>query len=812
MKKRVNHGFTLYELLIVLGIMSLMLLIAAPQVVSSVGSFKQKSLDETARELFLYAENRLAHVDFPDPSPDFYTTESDPLGLIIPGTAGNAVIRLKTGFGAAEAESAYYSEELSVSELLAAAGGERVSGQYGSYISQGSGIMPRGFRLVPTVEVFNGEDLYLKVSCADIPNRPFEDFGVALTLSGNGADYPAQADKIFLENGEIIAYYLLDDGEGLLEKSFPELLKYEKITARAAISCEGFGETSKPASDSASVSFSPLFESVSKEDILVSCARHFNNLSLLSGDFTVRQTADIDGSGGRFPFNPERRAKISLLSSFGGIYDGDGRSISDIELSGSGEVGLFGALGGEVRNLNLINVKISAEAGSNVGAFCGKAEKSAAIVNCSASGVEITAEGGNVGGLAGRLSGRIERSSAETFIRSSGEAAVGGLAGSADGGSIKFSHSMGSVEAEAGVTGGITSGGSGEVFGCYSELSCGYIGEAEFFGVCGEISAESSYFLLENSWLDENSPGALDSAELTAAAIPGFSKTEGFPESVMSKGRPKRFGEQKLADPRGLIGVIKVSEDGAAERLCLFDAYSNEPDFCPGEGLESGYYFVRSRYISDGWSFSSDGGAQLGEEIETERFVFQRIDGLSDGERLTLRFGGETREVIVSLEPPPEQEARYFGAIAVAYYEYISFFDVEKVEFIDGEYYQKKLQLRDSETFLEFNDQTSEYIRVNQFQPDDMSDMEIRIYVVSNLSYDGSWEIIQNFSDIKVNDSVYYYEVYRTTLETIQYRTKIPVDIMYNGKNYGVVFRIEPPSGDPRWDIGTEAPSNQSAP
>ena len=157
-------------------------------------------------------------------------------------------------------------------------------------------------------------------------------------------------------------------------------------------------------------------------------------------------------------------------SSFAGVFDGGGHTISHLTITGGSFLGLFGKLesGAVVKNLGLVDVNL-AGTGDYIGGLLAY-NASGSVTRCYSTG-EITggsyvggllayngrgtvtqcystsAVSGNrcVGGLVGRnYYGRISTSYSSASVSGTGDA-VGGLAGDNVGGSISTSHSSGTV-------------------------------------------------------------------------------------------------------------------------------------------------------------------------------------------------------------------------------------------------------------------------------------------------------------------------------------------------------------------------------
>ena len=193
----------------------------------------------------------------------------------------------------------------------------------------------------------------------------------------------------------------------------------------------------------------------------------------LNGNYI--QTADIDLSG-YSNWNPIGTNNNILFS---GSYNGNGYKISNLTATGISYMGLFGCVSGQLENINLDNVSITAAYDANVGShdiggLAGYLEGTiknshvtgcnisgycdvggligcnwqGSVEECSASGTVTTSSGTgykeSVGGLAGRNNGYIVESFAVADV--SGDAyCTGGLAGNNEGGTIDKCYAAGSV-------------------------------------------------------------------------------------------------------------------------------------------------------------------------------------------------------------------------------------------------------------------------------------------------------------------------------------------------------------------------------
>ena len=126
----------------------------------------------------------------------------------------------------------------------------------------------------------------------------------------------------------------------------------------------------------------------------------------MSGE-TIQLKNDIDVSGSDFTSFPYVIKGSSKQYVFMGTLDGDGHTISGIAISTSGDAGLFGSLGGTVKNLTVIGSVSGSGSTNSVGSIACKVQSTGSIQNC-VSLVRVTS--GNsayTGGIAGMNEGTI---------------------------------------------------------------------------------------------------------------------------------------------------------------------------------------------------------------------------------------------------------------------------------------------------------------------------------------------------------------------------------------------------------------------
>jgi hypothetical protein len=196
------------------------------------------------------------------------------------------------------------------------------------------------------------------------------------------------------------------------------------------------------------------------------------------------------------------------IKVFSGIFDGNGHTISHLNIKGWDGwdyLGLFGQLqrGAELRNLGVIDVNIVGS-GSYIGGLVGY--NSASIANCYSKG---TFTGGyDVGGLLGRNIGSIANSYSIGTISGS---YVGGLVGS-NGGSVSNCYSSGMVTGYWYVCGLVGVGNLDKVAQSFWDIQTS--GLTVSFGGTGKTTAQmqTASTFLDAGWdfVDETENGTED--------------------------------------------------------------------------------------------------------------------------------------------------------------------------------------------------------------------------------------------------------------------------------------------------------------
>ncbi len=143
-----------------------------------------------------------------------------------------------------------------------------------------------------------------------------------------------------------------------------------------------------------------------------------NVTSDLAGTYNLM--ADLDLSTGYNPWTP--------LGPFTGTFEGNEHAIRNLTITSGSQIGLFGNNSGNIRNIILNTATVTGS--GNVGTIAGY--NSGTISGCSATSINITGTGSNVGGITGsNISGSITGCSSSGIV--TGFYNVGGIAGQSDG-------------------------------------------------------------------------------------------------------------------------------------------------------------------------------------------------------------------------------------------------------------------------------------------------------------------------------------------------------------------------------------------
>lgn len=196
---------------------------------------------------------------------------------------------------------------------------------------------------------------------------------------------------------------------------------------------------------------------------LISSATHLQELSSNPGDWgkCFRLVTDVDAAS--------YSTGVSIV--FAGTFDGGGHTISGLNfVTGGSYVGLFGKVQGmtaRVSNLSLTAPTINVPAGNYVGGIAGSLMDGGVIRGCSVTGGTVVGHDA-VGGIAGSNNGGsiMECHSTATV---SGTSHVGGLVGRNEQYSaLNDCSAAGNVTADDDYCGGLAGLSLGTVFGCWA--------------------------------------------------------------------------------------------------------------------------------------------------------------------------------------------------------------------------------------------------------------------------------------------------------------------------------------------------------
>jgi hypothetical protein len=223
---------------------------------------------------------------------------------------------------------------------------------------------------------------------------------------------------------------------------------------------------------------------------LIETAGQFNNLGATPGHWNrhFKLIADIDlGEPNLAAFNI---IGTERTQSFNGVFDGNDHTISNLDLTttNSQNTGLFGYVGGEIRNLRLVRPVVFAQT-SNVGALAGYLD-SGTIADCSVKRADVSGDD-SVGGLVGTSTGRIINCSSTGYV--SGDQWIGGLIGVVADSTVNSSYSRADVTGNINVGGfaGKTSDESAVVNNCYATGSV--VGNTNVGGLVGQVEQGRAY-------------------------------------------------------------------------------------------------------------------------------------------------------------------------------------------------------------------------------------------------------------------------------------------------------------------------------
>jgi hypothetical protein len=206
-------------------------------------------------------------------------------------------------------------------------------------------------------------------------------------------------------------------------------------------------------------------------------------------------TANIDLDG--VPWVP---LGGTSATAFTGAFDGNGKAISNLNLSGTTVLGFFGYVSGTAVVKNLTLKDFSIEGTGTLGAIAASSASAATIADCAVSGT-IIVQGNYAGGITSSLTGTISSCTAEVDIFAHGNG-IGGIVGQFASGTIENCSVRG-----YGVGGAITNKGTSSTSGTG--------------GIAGNINSAQNVATIENCSTEINIMGA------NAGGIVGYGASSG---------------------------------------------------------------------------------------------------------------------------------------------------------------------------------------------------------------------------------------------------------------------------------------------
>ncbi|HIU25288.1 MAG TPA: hypothetical protein IAC50_02160 [Candidatus Copromorpha excrementigallinarum] len=348
--------------------------------------------------------------------------------------------------------------------------------------------------------------------------------------------------------------------------------------------------------------------------------------------------------------------------AFAGVFDGDGHTISNVEIEGSSaNTGFFGYLTGEVKNLTVKGTVSSQD--SNCGAIAGQLTESGKVTDC-VSEAEVSGRdktGGIVGyNNGGSVSGCINKGPVSGTIK------AGGVVGENWGGTITECGNEGSVESSSrGVatfgTGGVAGrsvAGSAYISDCYNrgEITSSTEATGGVVGYCNasDSTVKSSYNT--GTITVENKRGSEKLSESAAGGVVGTVGTDGVVISDCYSS-----GSIKGADiAGGVIGVYIASNSDDTDSISTYinNCYclSSSAENAVGDNNGSGGDNIRRSAESVSAGTLSGMSATLGMSFMRDHSglygnsgypVLRWQEQVSDEERTYIE--GLSREIQVSL-------------------------------------------------------------------------------------------------------------------------------------------------------------------
>jgi hypothetical protein len=278
---------------------------------------------------------------------------------------------------------------------------------------------------------------------------------------------------------------------------------------------------------------------------------------------------------------------------YGGVFDGNGHTVSHPAIKGESYAGLFGVLGSdaEVKDLGVVDVNItgsSSFAGGLVGGNNGR------VTQCYSTGaVSSTGQYSPVGGLVGDNCGTVTGCYSTGTV--SGTGAVGGLVGYNDGGALTDCYSTGVVSGTSGVGGLVGYNDYGIVTQCYSTDTV-----TGTFSEVGGLVGYSEYGIVTDCY----STGVVSGTSGVGGLV-GYNYYEGVVTQC--------FSTSVVSGTSGVGGLVGCNDRSTVTQCYSTGAVSGK-DFVAGL-VGSNYGGVTQCYSSGMVSGSSGVGGLVGHNL-----------------------------------------------------------------------------------------------------------------------------------------------------------------------------------------------------